>query len=143
MESLRPIVTKTDASNRFWFKAFGLASVISVALFAATSNAQDAKSGGEEASVDLTSDDGRVIVIGTQVPAKPVPVFFQAASVANATVSSNRTIQKIDLNIEVIQGDPEQIQLALVGDGEVRSVEGEGVRSYAVRTEKREETTIP
>ena len=63
MESLRPIVTKTDASNRFWFKAFGLASVISVALFAATSNAQDAKSGGEEASVDLTSDDGRVIVL--------------------------------------------------------------------------------
>ena len=138
MESLRPIVTKIDGSNRFWFKAFGLASVISVALFAATSNAQDSKSGGEEASVDLTSDDGRVIVIGTQVPAKPVPVFFQAASVANATVSSTRTIQKIDLNIQVIQGDPEQIQLALVGDGEVRSVEGEGVRSYAVRTEKKQ-----
>ena len=114
---------------------------LSVSFFAGSGtswvNAQDSKvAGNSEASATTdgsNSSPDRVIVIGAPDPPPPTPVFYRASSDSNIRVSENGMVQTITLSIVVIQGDAEDVLFELRGDGEIQSVQGDGIASHAVR----------
>ena len=101
-------------------------------------SAQDSNPFGDSDSAVVTEASdrgaGRVIVIGPNDSKPPAPVFYRAASEANARIGKDGVLQEITLTIKVIQGDAEDVLFEIRGEGVIQSVEGEGVESHAVRT---------
>ena len=111
-----------------------LALVLFMACLASSASAQQPSAETQNEVTKVNPDASGVIVIGPATPPPPVPVFFNADAVTQVTVSDQGMQQDVNLKIMVVQGEPKNVQLEIVGDGAIQSVSGEGILSYAVRT---------
>ncbi len=99
-----------------------LLSLFSVSLWAAPVTTQMTPGSG-----------GKIVVEATGVPA-PAPLFFTASTYEQVMVGTGEITGEIKLGVTVVQGAAEVFSLGLVGDGEVVSVTGDGLRDWAVRS---------
>ncbi|MEM0969655.1 MAG: hypothetical protein AAGJ31_09915, partial [Verrucomicrobiota bacterium] len=86
-----------------------------------------------------TSGDGtsRLIIESPNPPPEPDPLFLaQATSIV--TLAKDAIAQRVDLQVTVIQGSPNTFSLGLQGKGDVTSVTGKTLQSWAIRQEKNE-----
>ena len=113
---------------------FGALVFSALLIFAVTNVcpicAQEA--GVSDAINKLRGEGGGVFVIGPAVTPPPVPVFFKATLDSTVNIGTEKATQTVSLAMDVVQGEAKEVQLAVFGEGEILSVVGEGVESYAV-----------
>lgn len=93
---------------------------------------------GNQASVGATiGPDGAGKIIVEATGQLPEPAVFYSADVTNtATVSPDGISQTVKTHVRILQGSPKRISFLLRGNGDVRSVEGATVATWAVRHDK-------
>ncbi len=61
------------------------------------------------------------------------PVFFQAKATADVQVFPDRIEQTVELKLTVIQGKAKTLSFGLIGDGDVKEISGENLKSWSIR----------
>ena len=85
---------------------------------------------------DAIGGDGtRTIIVQPHGELPKPPVFFTAGAKATAQVGPRDIKQVIQATVQVIQGEAETLSFGLKGAGQVTKVEGENLRSWAIRQE--------
>lgn len=83
-------------------------------------------------SAQLTPDEGHLIVEARGVRPK-TPLFFSAVGENTIRVGTEDITAEMNVALHIVQGRPEVITLGVNGGGEVVSVQGAGLRDWAVR----------
>ena len=104
-----------------------LALMLTSILMLGLASAQEA----ETPDVDLD----RMMVFPWFHPKREVPVFYSVNVDARANVEYGKATSLQRLKFQVHQGKAETLSVALIGDGKVVSVEGAGIKGWALRTE--------
>ena len=118
-------------SNTRFRPAFRKAAHLTLAtLLAASLNGASVQGGRLTAVPD---GGGNRLVIEVEDARPDVPVFFSATCDHRITAGVEAVTGEIDVHLTVVQGRPEVMSLGLSGDGEVVSVVGGGLLSWAVR----------
>ena len=84
-------------------------------------------------SASMTPSGGRITVEASGVQ-PVVPLFFTASIEQTVNLGPDEITGELKLGLNVVQGRAEVFSLGLVGDGEVLSVTGPGLRDWAVRS---------
>lgn len=77
----------------------------------------------------------RILVIPSEEK-KPAPLFFSTDAEVSVRAGMERSEGTFSLVVKIHQGRPETLSVGLTGEGEVVSVTGDGLRSWAVRREE-------
>jgi hypothetical protein len=89
------------------------------------------------ASAQQSPEEGSGVI--TWIPAAKVekfaPLFFSATSSVVSKISLKEVDSRFGLSFKVLQGKPEKLTLSLHGDGEIRSVTGDNLKDWSVRTD--------
>ena len=112
----------------------GLAQLAFLVLMPLPCLAQQA-SGHADVSTSIGSDGTGTIVVEAHGELPKPPVFYTATANANVHVGTQRIEQTIQLAVKIIQGEAKTVSFGLSGEGQVTGVQGEHVRSWAVRHE--------
>lgn len=87
-------------------------------------------------SDDAQGNDGvgTLIIKARGEPPEPKPLF-SARAIANAQVSQQSIEQLIQLSVKMLQGHTQSFSFGLLGSGDVIDVQGESVKSWAIRNQ--------
>ncbi|MEZ5277308.1 MAG: hypothetical protein R3F07_13075 [Opitutaceae bacterium] len=110
---------------------FGVMAHLALAAFLAGSLNGAPLQGGRLTAVPESG--GNRLVIKVEDARPEVPVFFSAVCDHRISIGLDAIAGEIDVRLKVVQGRPEVMSLGLSGDGEVFSVSGGGLLSWAVR----------
>jgi hypothetical protein len=80
-------------------------------------------------------DSGAMTWIPAAKVEKPAPLFFSATSSVVSKINMEEVDSRFDLSFKVLQGKPDKLTLSLHGEGEIRSVTGENLKDWSVRTD--------
>ena len=80
------------------------------------------------------AQDEKIVLVPVEKE-KPVPLFFSADTSTTITAGIDQVSETITATLRVHQGRPETLSLGITGQGEITSVQGEGLKTWTVRRE--------
>lgn len=75
------------------------------------------------------------IILETRDPRPEPPPLYTAAVASNVKITPKSVMQRTDVRVKVVRGEAQQIELELLGDANITSLEGDNVQAWSIRRE--------
>lgn len=123
-----------------------LSVLLSLAGFASAARGAETKAELKDLSINGGWQDGKArLVIEAlldRLPGDKDKLITATALQHSIQISGEKLSHSITARIEILQGDPKEVPLMIVGEGEIRQVKGEALQDWSVRQETNETRTL-
>ncbi|MEM7312922.1 MAG: hypothetical protein AAF497_07200, partial [Planctomycetota bacterium] len=121
-------IPRTSIMQRILLTLLMLTGILSLSVYA-----DETEPNGDADKPVIVSDAKNRIIIEAHTDRPDVPDFYTAVANANVVIGTQRIDQTIKINANIVQGKARFLSLGLNGNGQVTSVQGDGIQSWAVR----------
>ncbi|MGC6437280.1 MAG: hypothetical protein ACON5I_13045, partial [Verrucomicrobiales bacterium] len=86
-----------------------------------------------DTKIENLENDGSLIIKASGFKPKPVPFFYSASSETTYNINSKGWSSNTTVEFKKVQGQAKLFSLGLAGNGNIKTVSGQGILDWAIR----------